>query len=152
EVFLAGTHSVSQIRDIASNEWGLRTRHTKRMGGKPLSVSHMYRTLTDPFYYGYFYWGGELVKGSHRPMITVKEYDKAQALLGKNGRPRLQHREFAFTGLIRCGECTAMITAEEKSQVICPVCKLKFSHLNRSDCPTCNTLIESMNGPTFLHY
>lgn len=152
EVFLAGTHSVSQIRDIASNEWGLRTRQTKRMGGKPLSVSHVYRILTDPFYYGYFYWSGELMKGSHRPMITVKEYDKAQALLGRNGRPRLKHREFAFTGLIQCGECAAMITAEEKSQVICPVCKLKFSHLNRNDCPRCSTLVESMNSPTFLHY
>ena len=56
DLFLARAYSVSQICDIANNDWGLRTRKTRRMGGKPISISHVYRILTDPFYSGLFYW------------------------------------------------------------------------------------------------
>ena len=152
DLFLTNTHSVSRICEIANDDWGLRTRQTKRMGGKPLSISHVYRILTDPFYYGSFYWNGELIKGNHRPMITISEYDRVQELLGREGRPRPKKHRFVFTGLIRCGECGSMITAEEKQQVICSHCKLKFSYLNREHCPRCSTTIDAMKTPTFLHY
>jgi len=85
-------------------------------------------------------------------MITLKEYDEIQVLLGRKGRPRMKTHVFAFTGLMRCGECASMITAEEKQQVICSCCKLKFSYLNREDCPKCETTILAMAHPKFLHY
>jgi hypothetical protein len=51
-------------------------------------------------------------------MITEAEYDRVQILLGRNGNPRPQsHLEFAFTGIIRCGDCGRAVTAEEKHQV-----------------------------------
>jgi site-specific DNA recombinase len=152
DLFLTGSYSVYWLSEIANNEWGLRTRESRKMGGKPLSVSHIYRILTDPFYYGEFYWSGELIKGGHRPMITVTEYDNIQNLLGRKGRPRPKSHIFAFLGLIRCGECGASITAEEKRQVICSQCRLKFSYLNRDDCPRCSSEIERMTDPVFLHY
>lgn len=152
DLFITRKYSVSQICDIANNDWGLRTRQTKRMGGKRLSISHVYRILTDPFYYGYFNWGGELVKGSHQAMISVSEYDRIQELLGRKGKPRPKRHVFAFSGMIRCSECSSMITAEEKRQVICSQCKYKFSYLNRSDCPRCGIKIDDLKAPVFLHY
>jgi len=47
-------------------------------------------------------------------MITEEEYDEIQLILGKRGRPRPKTHKFPFTGIIRCGECGAMITAEDK--------------------------------------
>src|SRR5260370_377005 len=47
-------------------------------------------------------------------MITQEEYDRVQSLLGRKGKPRPKTHVFAFTGLIRCGWCGAMVTAEEK--------------------------------------
>ncbi len=86
-------------------------------------------------------------------MITIDEYDRVQTLLGRDGRPRPQsHHEFAFTGLIRCGDCKRMVTAEEKHQLICDVCKCKFAYRTRTACPRCETLIEKMKEPKFLHY
>lgn len=152
ELFLTGSYSVSKIRNIANTEWGLKTRQTKRMGGRPLSLSHIYNILTEPFYYGYFYWNGELIKGKHQTMIKAKEYDTVQSLLGRKGTPRLKHRDFAFTGLIRCGECDSMITAEEKRQIRCSACRFKFSYLHCNDCPKCNTKIDSMKSPALRHY
>jgi hypothetical protein len=56
---LTGTYTVAQLRQMATTELGLRTRETRRMGGKALSLSHVYRILTDPFDYGWYWWRGE---------------------------------------------------------------------------------------------
>jgi hypothetical protein len=86
-------------------------------------------------------------------MITEAEYDRVQTLLGRNGNPRPQsHREFAFIGLIRCGDCGRMVTAEEKHQVMCSNCKFKFAYRRRDACPRCETPIGKMTQPLFLHY
>ncbi|MBI2120922.1 MAG: recombinase family protein [Parcubacteria group bacterium] len=104
DLFLTGAYPVSKIRDMAINKWGLRTLVRRKLGGRPLSMSHMYNTFNDPFYYGYFWWNDEetgirtLVKGKHPPMITEKEFMRAQILLGGHGHAQPHTREFAFTG------------------------------------------------------
>ena len=158
DLFLTGSYSVSKIRDIAINEWGLRTFKHRKIGGNPPTMSHMYNILKDPFYYGYFPWKDpeteevRMIKGNHPPMITEREYKRAQVLLGKKGKPQPQTREFAFTGLMRCGECDSTITAEEKNQLICTGCKHKFSYQNRTSCPKCAMDISEMQNPTILNY
>ena len=158
DLFLTGSYPVSKIRDIATKKWGLLTRPTKKMGGKPLSMSHMYKILNQPFYYGWYEWknpeSGEkqLYRGNHAPMITEKEYNLAQILLGKKGKPQPKTREFSFTGIMTCGECGSGITAEEKHQTICTKCKTKFAYENKDCCPVCGIEILKMKKPTILDY
>ena len=150
ELMLTGNYTPPKIAAIANNEWGFRTPK-----GRPLLRSTIYRLFTNPFYYGWFEYpvgSGNWYKGSHEPMITQEEFDRVQILLGRRGKPRVKKHNFAFTGLIRCGECGAMITAEEKNQIICSSCKFKFSSNNRAECPKCKTSIEKMKSPTILHY
>jgi DNA invertase Pin-like site-specific DNA recombinase len=157
DAYLAGT-SVPDTWDQAKNTWGLRTRKTKRMGGKPLSMSHIYKILSDPFYYGWFWHkdpeSGQttLSRGNHEPMITKEEYDLIQLRLGKKGKPQPKTKEFAYTGTMTCGECGSAITAEEKHQLICPTCKHKFAYANKLACPQCSTAIAQMQNPTVLSY
>jgi DNA invertase Pin-like site-specific DNA recombinase len=113
-LMLTGNYTPPQILEIVNSEWKFKTRTTKRSVGKPLARSSIYRIFTNPFYYGYFNYGGQLYKGNHEPMITEKEFDQVQKLLGRDGRPRPKEHRFAFTGLMKCGNCGAMITAEEK--------------------------------------
>ncbi len=158
DLFLTGTYSVSKILDIATNEWGLRTTPKKRIGGRPLTMSHMYAIFNKPFYYGYFEWRNpetgekELYKGEHPPMITEEEFNRGQILLGKKGKAQPKTHEFAFTGLMRCGECGSMITAEEVHQIICSECKNKFSSRHTTTCPKCKTDVLQMNNPKILKY
>lgn len=158
DLLLTGGYSISKIRTIATNEWGLRTRKRRRIGGNPIAKNQLYNLFRDSFYYGYFQWKdletGEykMIKGNHPIMITEKEYWQAQVILGKKGKPQPQTREFAYTGLIKCGECNSSITAEVKQQVICSVCKFKFSHVNKTQCPKCRTDISEMNNPKILYY
>ncbi len=157
DLYLTGTYSVSGINKIANEEWHLTTLQRRKIGGRPLSMSHMYRIFSDPFYYGYFPWidpetGEErLINGSHTPMITEAEYWRAQTLLGKKGKQQPKTRQFAFTGLMRCEECNSAITAEEKHQLICD-CKHKFAYENKSECPKCGIEIEKLEHPKYLHY
>ncbi len=158
ELFLTGNYPPSKIRIIANNKWGFRTRSTRKMGGKPIGMSHLYKIFNEPFYYGYYLYNDpdtrirELYKGNHKPMITKQEYDRAQILLGSKGKPQPKTREFPFTGRMKCGECTGSITADIKDQVICTICKYKFSSNNRTGCPKCRTEISEMKNPTILQY
>lgn len=158
DLLLTGVYPVSKILEIATEQWGLRTKIRRKLGGKKPSLSHMYNVFSDPFYYGSFWWNNpeteekELHKGLHKPMITETEFMRAKALIGKKGKPQPQTREFAFTGLMRCGECDSMITAEAKQQIICTKCKHKFSCINKTICPKCQTDSSEMNNPTILNY
>ena len=109
DLLLTGQYSVAKLYEIAINELGI----TNSRGNKP-KISHFYDMFVNPFYYGDFRYKGVVHKGSHEPMIIKDEFDEAQYILGNASKPRAKTHNFAFTGLIRCGECGCMITAEEK--------------------------------------
>jgi hypothetical protein len=156
DLMLTGLYTPPQIAKIANQEWGFRTRSTRKMGGIILGRSAIYRIFTRPFYYGEFEFpqgSGQWYRGKHAPMITEAEYDQVQKYLGRKGSPRPRiHGIFPFTGLIHCGECQGMVTAEEKHQVMCGNCRFKFAYRKRDACPRCQTPIDTMTKPLFLHY
>jgi DNA invertase Pin-like site-specific DNA recombinase len=156
DLMLTGLYTPPQILKLANKEWGFRTRPTRKMGGKEIARSAIYEIFTKPFYSGSFEYpkgSGNWYKGSHEAMVTEAEYDRVQTLLGRKGNPRPRtHGVFPFIGLIRCGECHGMVTAEEKHQLICGNCRFKFAYRRRNSCPRCETPLEQMVNPHFLHY
>ncbi len=118
DMLLSGTYSVSEIRRIANKEWGFTTRKYKKTGGRPLALSAIYNMFTNPFYHGEYEWDGQWYKGNHQAMVTKEEFDRAQLILGRKGKPRPQKHRFALTGLIRCAHCGCMVTAEQKVKVL----------------------------------
>ena len=118
DLILTGNYTPPKILDIANEEWGFRTRKSKRMGGNPLSRSGIYKIFTSLFYAGIIENNKVQYEGQHDKMITFEEYDRVQMLLGRKGKPRPKHHEFAFTGSIRCGVCGCLYTAETKKKLI----------------------------------
>ncbi len=109
---LSGNYNIRSLLEAADKDWGLTTPQFKRIGGRPLILSALYKILNNPFYYGAIRSKNEIYPGSHEPMISKQEYDRVQELLGRpSSKPKL--KRFAFTGMIRCGECGGMITAED---------------------------------------
>jgi len=110
EAFATGNYTLSQIRDKMFSLGLVGARNKEKM---PLSsVEHI---LTNPFYYGYFRYKGELYQGTHKPMITKKLFDRIQEVLKDRYKPRKKQKEikpFIFLGFARCGECGYAITAE----------------------------------------
>lgn len=116
DLMLTGTHSPFSLVKVAS-DIGLTMKWPRSKTYKKISRSNVYRIFTSSFYYGDFEYpvgSGNWYHGSHKPMITREEYDRIQFLLGRKARPRPKSHVFAFTGLMKCGECGASITAEEK--------------------------------------
>lgn len=113
EEVLAGT-PVSRVRKMANEEWNFRTPVRKRIGGKPITLSWVYKVLRNQFYAGLIPWNGKIYPGAHEAMITLDEFDRVQAIIKKPGKANPKRKEFAFTGMIHCGECGMLITAEEK--------------------------------------
>ncbi len=80
---------------------------------KPLVANAVFYLLSNPFYYGWFRYRGELLKGIHQSLISKSLFDKVQRIFEKRSRAtRKRKRNFPFTGLLKCGECGFSITAE----------------------------------------
>ena len=103
DLMLSGNYTGPVILDKLNNEYGLRTRKTRRTGGKPLSRSGLYRMFADPFYAGQFLYNGVLYHGKHKPMVTREEFDRLQELLGRPGKPQQNRHTYVYGGLERTG-------------------------------------------------
>ncbi len=110
ELYATGNYSEKAIAEIINRE-GFRNSN----GGK-IHKSHIHRILNNPFYYGMFYWAGELKKGIHTPLISKELFDKVQEVLRQYNKPQYTKRQFAFSGLLICGKCGCKITAEIKKE------------------------------------
>jgi site-specific DNA recombinase len=84
--------------------------------GKRMVLSHIYRTLQNPFYYGEFQYpktNPKLHKGKHKPLITKELFDAVQTQLTVVPKLRTGSKEFGFTKILKCGACKTGVTAEE---------------------------------------
>ena len=107
EFYSTGEYSLEEIRNKI-NPLGLTGRKDK-----PLSISQYQTMLKNPLYYGVFRYKKEVYEGTHQPIITKKLFDRCQEVMllrGKHKEP--QKEKFVLRGLMRCGECGRMITAE----------------------------------------
>ena len=158
DLLLSGKYLPSEIQQIANTEWKLRTRATRRQGGNPLTMAHLYKLFHNPFYYGSFWWKNpeagvkELKVGKHQPMVTKREFDRVQEMLARGLKPRPQRRSFAYTGLITCGECGCAVTASHHRNALCTKCMRLFACQARPGCPKCNTPIGQMTNVRTYHY
>lgn len=118
DLLLSGNHTVPQILDIANNKWGFRVPVKRSKSGSPLGRSSLYGIFTNPFYHGKFIFQSIEYKGKHKPMITNREFELAQRLLGRRDKPQSKKHNFTFIGSFRCARCGSMITGEEKRKLI----------------------------------
>lgn len=113
-LLLSGNYTVPEIHRIVCEQWGYLTPIIKTRGGKRLSRAGLYHILSNPFYAGYIRWNGHLYEGSHTPVVSKSEFEKAQRILGRNGPTRPQQLSFPYRGLFTCGACGLAVTAERK--------------------------------------
>lgn len=136
DLLLLGNISVSEIRDRLNHDWGLRTPRFRVKGGGPISRSGLYKIFSNAFYAGVLVRHGETRAGKHPAMVTIDEFRRAQAILGRQSRPKPETKTFAFTGgLVRCA-CGLPLTAEEKVKPSGR--RYTYYHCTRSRRPRCD--------------
>ncbi len=110
---------------VANEKWSGRRLHQwlkfeinfKSKGNKSLTLSNVYVILQNAFYYGEFEFpekSGNWYKGRHQALITRELFDRVQDQLKRDRIVRSEIKEFAFTKLLKCGDCGSGVSADEK--------------------------------------
>ncbi len=118
ELMLSEAYTVPEVLEKL-REWGFTTRRlrpktTEPKAGKMITRSNLYKLFDSRFYLGEFSFLGETYQGRHKPMITRAEFERVQEVIHKPVAGRPKRHYFAFSGLMRCGGCGCLITAERK--------------------------------------
>jgi site-specific DNA recombinase len=120
DMLLTGAYSVPMIEKTANDVWKYRTPVRRRSGGTPIHRNTLYKMFTNIRYTGLIPIPGkpgeyEKEKGQFPAMVSMEEYDKAQIILGRKGKPRQSVvKEFEYRGFLFCKECGCQITAQDK--------------------------------------
>ncbi len=120
DMMLTGNYSVPLILKWLNEEKGYRTlKHNKR-GGGPLGRASLYRVFNNIRYAGWIpdpHDPEKMYPGNYPPLMTQEEFDLIQTLLGSKAAKKFAtRRQFALRGLIRCGECGCMVTAQSQER------------------------------------
>ncbi len=123
ELYAQGNMRLEDISDFLARE-KILTR-----GGKRIHITRTTFILKNPFYVGLFRYAGEIYEGKHEPIIAKKLFDRVQEILTQKSRPhhKPKNEPKAYCGLIRCGECGRMITAEKQKGHIYYRCTKKWT-------------------------
>jgi DNA invertase Pin-like site-specific DNA recombinase len=84
--------------------------------GKKLHISYIYQILTDPTYYGCFYFKKQLYQGTYEPLISKTIFDEVQIALKIRSKPKNRNNLPSYNGLVHCKECACAITTTIKTK------------------------------------
>lgn len=102
--YLEPGESIITIKD-EMKRLGIKTR-----GGRYYGKSHVQTILTDPFYIGINKFNGKTYPGAQERIIPEELFERVQQKMHK-GRPRqFAKHNSPLQGLIRCQDCTSVVT------------------------------------------
>lgn len=112
-MLLAGVTAASLFETV-TKDWEFRVPKYRSRGGGIICKAYFYKILRNPFYAGVMVRGGKSYPGRHKPYITAEEFQRIQDILDGRVRPRRteRQRDFPYRGLVRCGSCSAQVTAK----------------------------------------
>lgn len=84
------------------NERGIYTKD-----GNEWSDNTTMKIITNPVFYGYFRWNGQIYKGEHEAIISKDEWDKAQKIIeSRRSKPgRSVSSRYIFAAKLKCPNC-----------------------------------------------
>ena len=108
EEYSQGKHTFESLGKRLA-EFGLVSKN-----GTPLAKATIQRMLTNLAYIGLIQQKGETYEGKYQPIISRELFVKVQQKLKERAKPRKSKKrhDFPFVGLLKCGECGGMITAQ----------------------------------------
>ena|SRR3990172_3979029 len=114
EMFAKGDVSFVEVTRFLA-KFGIKGRTDKLIKIEQLKKG----VLTNPFYIGIMKYAGEVVEGKHQIFISKDLFNRVQKQIIRIEKPRKGSRSnhFAFSGIARCGECGAAITAEKHTKI-----------------------------------
>jgi len=114
QLLLSGQYSVAEIhRELVALGLKGMTVHSR---SKPVSKSVVYNLLRNRFYTGQIQFNGRIYSGNHKPLISMSDFTRAQAILSRAPVTRPSRHEFPFAGTLSCGVCGCAVVGEVKTK------------------------------------
>lgn len=110
EQYALGDMAIRQIVD-ALNAQGLRSRTSRKLAGKPLTISGVHHMLRNPYYMGVVPYRGIYHEGTHEPLIKVELWLHVQRTLTAHhlaGEKERKHPHYLKSSIF-CGGCGARL-------------------------------------------
>ena len=105
------------VRELENRGWVNKrwiNLQGKESGGQPFTKTSLHRLLTNPIFIGQVRYRDEIHEGEQPPIIEQEVWDRAQALLkrnGNNGGCLVRNKHGAILkGLLRCAACGCSMT------------------------------------------
>ena len=94
----------------------LLAREFTTIRGRRFFPAQIHQALRKRIYTGDFDFDGTTYKGTYTPLVSRETWERVQAILDgrTSSQSRQRKRQFAFTGLIRCGHCGCLMVGELK--------------------------------------
>jgi len=112
DLYASGNYSLNSLTEVLYKE-GLRNDN-----GSKVVKSRIHYLLTEPFYIGKNRWNDELYDGKQETFIDRETFNRVQKILTSKSTPTYSKHNFLFKGLIKCKECTGLITWEIQKGII----------------------------------
>ena len=108
EEFSEGKYTLESLGKRLA-EFGLESKNRT-----PLAKATIQRMLTNVAYIGLIKHGNEIYESNYQPILSRQLFEAVQRKLKERARPRHSNKrhDFPFVGLLHCGECGGMITAQ----------------------------------------
>ena len=112
EMYSKGNVQIKDVGDFLAKQKVLNPQ------GRRINDDKLRLILKKPYYYGVFSYGGEVYEGRHDPIISKALFDKVQEVFSNRNKgwqkAKVERIPKPFLGLLRCGECGMMISADFK--------------------------------------
>jgi site-specific DNA recombinase len=112
EEYATGQYTLEEITDYAFSI-GLRSQSPKSKIGR-LSKNTIRNRLKDVQYTGIIVYRGERYDGSYPPIISSKLFYQVQSVFEGKKHPKSSHRDYAYTGIIKCTDCGRPLSGTHK--------------------------------------
>ena len=105
EAYATGEWNVKDLLAEATDR-GLRSRGGPTYVSGPVSLAHMYRILSNPYYKGIVVFNGAEYQGKHTPLVDEDTWQRVQDVIAskRRGEKQREHHHY-LKGTIYCGHC-----------------------------------------------
>lgn len=108
ELYLTGGNTLEQITKVLYDE-GLRTK----TGGMCRS-NQIHRFFINRFYCGMMERDGKIYEGKHKGIVSIKQWNDAQAILHGRAHPHPKKYFYSAQGFLKCEHCGCALTVDTR--------------------------------------
>lgn len=113
--FATGDYTFEEIAEYAYSI-GLRSKDSKSTSGR-IVKNTWHGRLQDRQYTGVFEYKENRIAGDYEQLIPTDLFYRVQEIISGNGHPKEKHMDYAYSRLIRCGDCGRMLSGTHKKGI-----------------------------------